>query len=650
MPRPLIYSNGSFLLGLDKNGAVRDLFYPHVGLYNHLNGHRIRMGLWANGHFSWTDEPPWRCEQSYKPGGLVGQTILTHNEHKIRLEIAEAVSHRENWFARRIRIQNRGDTSREFRLFFTHDLRIMESDVGDTALYHPEMGGIVHYKGPCYFLFAGEAEGRGVYQYATGIKGFAGLEGTWRDAEDGELSNNPIAQGSVDSTFSLQLHANPGEEKEAWYWAVAAEDLERLYGSQEALRRFGISNVLEDTHSHWREWCDGCSRQAAALPPEIAEMARRSLLMVRTHIDNMGAIIAATDSDIMETNRANYCFMWPRDGALISSVLDEAGQHHLPRAFFEFCNRILPKHPPVLRQKYTAQGWLGATWHPFVLQGKPHTPFQEDETALMILAMWRHHEASPSEEALTHHYKHFIEPAADYICEFRDKNTGLPLPSYDLWEERLGIHAFTVSTVIAGLDAASKAARVARPVRASVYAECSASMRDAFLRHFLEKESGTFVRRLSLEDGSLRPDLIVDSSCLHIGLLGILNSDDPRVSATADLIERRLWLPRLGGLARYEGDYYFRRHEHLPGNPWIICTLWLAQHHILAAKSAKDLDRPMEMLRWCFARALPTGVLPEQVDAVTGEPLSVAPLTWSHAEFVKTAFEYVKRMEGLAAK
>ena len=41
-----------------------------------------------------------------------------------------------------------------------------------------------------------------------------------------------------------------------------------------------------------------------------------------------------------------------------------------------------------------------------------------------------------------------------FMVRYRDKVTGLPLPSYDLWEERWGIHAFTVATVYGALKAA----------------------------------------------------------------------------------------------------------------------------------------------------------------------------------------------------
>ena len=47
-----------------------------------------------------------------------------------------------------------------------------------------------------------------------------------------------------------------------------------------------------------------------------------------------------------------------------------------------------------------------------------------------------------------------VRPAADFMVQFRDPDSKLPLPSYDLWEERWGVHAFTVATVYGGLKAA----------------------------------------------------------------------------------------------------------------------------------------------------------------------------------------------------
>jgi GH15 family glucan-1,4-alpha-glucosidase len=45
---------------------------------------------------------------------------------------------------------------------------------------------------------------------------------------------------------------------------------------------------------------------------------------------------------------------------------------------------------------------------------------------------------------------------------------------------------------------------------------------------------------------------------------------------------------------------------------------------------------------------LPSGVLAEQVDPLTGEEMSVSPLTWSHSTFVATVMSYLKKHRELS--
>ena len=119
-----------------------------------------------------------------------------------------------------------------------------------------------------------------------------------------------------------------------------------------------------------------------------------------------------------------------------------------------------------------------------------------------------------------------------------------------------------------------------------------------------------------------------------------------------DAVRERLWVKTaIGGLARYENDYYHqvsRDIPDVPGNPWFICTLWLAQWYIASAKTADDLSPALDILTWVASHALPSGVLAEQVHPYSGLPLSVSPLTWSHASFVAAVLEYVDRLAALS--
>ena len=99
----------------------------------------------------------------------------------------------------------------------------------------------------------------------------------------------------------------------------------------------------------------------------------------------------------------------------------------------------------------------------------------------------------------------------------------------------------------------------------------------------------------------------------------------------------------------FHENLYLRRIDvtnNVPGNPWFVCTLWLAAWHIAIAKSAADLKPALEIFHWVSQHALPSGVLAEQVHPYTDAPLSVSPLTWSHAALVTTVLEYLdKRSE-----
>ena len=56
MPRELCFGNGDLMVTLDADLAIRDLYFPFVGMENHVGGHRCRLGVWVDGHFSWVDE------------------------------------------------------------------------------------------------------------------------------------------------------------------------------------------------------------------------------------------------------------------------------------------------------------------------------------------------------------------------------------------------------------------------------------------------------------------------------------------------------------------------------------------------------------------------------------------------------------------
>jgi len=172
-------------------------------------------------------------------------------------------------------------------------------------------------------------------------------------------------------------------------------------------------------------------------------------------------------------------------------------------------------------------------------------------------------------------------------------------------------------------------------------------MRGAMMRHLWVKEHQRFARMATpIDDGTYRLDMTADAANHAVFAFGALAADHPAVLSEMQAIRNILRVQtEVGGIARYERDPYQQIEREdmvkVPGNPWVICTLWLAQHAIAAAKSVKDLEIALEYLQWTNRRAMTSGVLAEQFNPHTGEPISVSPLTWSHATVMTTVMQYL---------
>ena len=702
MPRELSLGNGRLLVTFDASYTLRDIYYPHVGKENHTVGHPSRTGVWVDGTFAWLSDPGWSRTIGYRSDTLVSHVVLEHPQLGLRIAASDTVHPEETILLRDFRVTNLSDRKREIRLFFHHDFHISESEIGDTAYFEPVGGYLIHYKGHRYFLANGRTDdGAGIFQYATGTKETGNSEGTWRDAEDGRLEMNPIAQGSVDSVVSFRQTIGASDCASFHYWLAVEQGFWEVKALDQKVLGDGrptLSAMVGESDAHWRSWIERAPAVNDDLPASVEAIYRRSLLVISTQVDHDGAIIAANDGDSMLFNRDTYSYMWPRDGALVARTLDLAGYTELTERFFRFCARLMPRpsyYPEgYLMHKFNADGSTGSSWHPWVRDGRPSLPIQEDETALVIWSFWNHFDHRPvdveGEDLLRELAPRLVLPAARFMLAYRDipegrerfhanwahPPTGLPLPSYDLWEERYGIHTFTVAATCAGLDACGRflsliaergwaedpgwrrSARLeddavrAQTGIAALADRCHGAaslMKGAMQAHLWCEERRSYARMLGVkEDGTFWMDKTLDAATMYALLaFGAFPHTDAKLKQTVRTIEQRLWCKTaIGGIARYENDYYHQKSddiENVPGSPWFICTLWGALAHIALAESRPDLRRAREMLEWVCAHAQPSGVLAEQVHPYTGEPMSVSPLTWSHAAFVETVRAYCDR-------
>ncbi len=306
MPRDIPVGNGKLLVCFDSNYCIRDLYFPHVGKENHVSGNYCRFGVWVDGGFSWVGKG-WKLDLLYVPDTLVTDVSLYNPDLGILLRCNDAVDFHENVFLKKISIENLNAKKREVRLFFANDFSISGNDVGDTAAFDPKTGGIVHYKDDIYLLANGRTEhANGLSGFAVGQKGLGDLEGTFRDAEDGVLSGNPIAQGAVDSVISVSLEIEGTSTGTAYFWLCVGQKWEEVRTTDKIVEEKHPENMILRTSDYWRLWVRKENPRLELVPDKIGELYRRSLLILRTQIDWEGGIIAANDSDVIRFNRDTY--------------------------------------------------------------------------------------------------------------------------------------------------------------------------------------------------------------------------------------------------------------------------------------------------------------------------------------------------------
>jgi len=650
MPKSITLGNSTTLIGLDKFGQVKDYYFDYAGLENHVSEQLThKIGVMVEESFSWLSDGSWEVVVKCQQDTLASDINAKNKNLGIEMHFSDVVYNEKDMFIRQISMKNLFDRKRDIKIFFNQQFNIGQTHSGETAYYDPRGNTIIHYKGRRVFLINALRDAAGFDEYSIGLLGIEGRDGTYKDAEDGILSGNPIEHGRVDSVIGLNMEIPPNETKTLYYWICAAKSIKDVKElNQEILARHP-KKIIESTTNYWKAWVNVQNFSFYGLNPEVVALFQRSLFYIRTHVSLNGAIIASGDSEMLQFGRDYYEYVWPRDAAFSAISLAKAGDFNASRRFFEFCHDVVTDEGYFMH-KYRPDKSLGSSWHPWIQEGKKQFPIQEDETALVIYALWRYFELSKDLEFIEGLYNSLIKKSADFMVSFRDGKTGLPSSSYDLWERVYGISTFTSSSVYAALISAARFANLlGKRESQERYESVANEIKKAILKYLYDEKENFFYKLIDTSQDKPRVDKTTDTSSVYgIYKFGILSLDDPRLRKAFDKTVERLEVKTdIGGMARFEGDSYHFKGGNYPGNPWVITTMWIAQYYIAMAKKEKDLQKVHPYIAWALKISGSAGTLPEQLDPYTGDHLSASPLVWSHAEFVTTIISYLEKLEEL---
>ncbi len=640
MARTVILGNGSLTVGLNEVGLVHDFYYPYVGLDNLTTARSMdhKVGVWVDDHFTWIDDGSWDIHVNFEQDALVSDITLTNTELNLEITCSDFVDYELNAFCRKLRVKNIADHERTVRVFMHQVFQISRGGRGDTALFVPDDNYILDYKGRCSLLINGFTEsGQPFDQFSVGNYGIEGKEGTYRDAEDGELTGNAVEHGGVDSVIRFNLELAGNSTNFIDYWIVAADSQYSAEKIDRKLREDGLQARLEGTRHFWYKWLDTARDELQNMSDTQRNMVKKSLMVIKAHTDKRGGIIASCDSSIYNFGRDYYSYVWPRDGAYAIWPLIRLGYTEEPKHFFEFCRDILTDEG-YLMHKYQPDRAIGSTWHPLLHGKHKELAIQEDETAIVIYMLGEYLAATKDQDFVSSLYVTLVQPAANFMTEFRDDETNLPHASYDLWEEKFATHTYTVAVVYQALLTAADFADIFEFPDDAVKWRAAAGEIAAGAHVLFDPERNAFRKSFLLqEDGSLQFDNTLDVSSMY-GVFSFALKDFgvEQTKQTVAVIESILLdQSPSGGSPRYEHDQYFASNPAYMGNPWFVTTLWLAQYYCRTNNQTKA----QLLIDWTMTHTLPSGVLSEQVNPQNGSILSVTPLVWSHAELINTILD-----------
>ena len=333
---------------------------------------------------------------------------------------------------------------------------------------------LIHYRHDYYLSVSADRE---VYQFQLGNNA--------KDcAKYTELKGYNDIGMMPDGAVSWKLGMfRPGERKLFNVNICVSHTLKEVKKLVHETKNSDVLELYKGTQEYWKNFLTS-ARQIKTGKREVDDLYKRSLLVFKLMADEKtGGLLAAPEIDEEFTRCGRYAYCWGRDAAFITGALDKAGLVGAVEKFYDWASQVQDDDGSWL-QRYHMDGNLAPSWG-----------MQVDETGTIIWGMFKHYEVTRDKEFLTRVWKS-VEKGVEFLLGFIDKETGLPAPSYDLWEERVGEHAYSSAAVYGGIMAAVEMAKIlgATDELVAKWETAALSIKDSILKNFWKDGSRCFLR------------------------------------------------------------------------------------------------------------------------------------------------------------
>ncbi|MAQ14820.1 MAG: glycoside hydrolase family 15 [Sandaracinus sp.] len=464
------------------------------------------------------------------------------------------------------------------------------------------------------------------FDYGRGETRFhAGDHGIMAEGDQGErlavvLSQNahshtewkPRDAGGMEAHFRIR----GGESR----WLVMTWDAPR----PEPIAAYRPMEHLRKTRTRWREWAHALQYEG----PYRHHVIRSALLLKLLLYAPSGAMVAAPTTSLPEwiggVRNWDYRYSWTRDSAMAIRSANLVGAVTEARDFFHFVRDTLCTGEP-LEIMYTLDGdkvpterelghlsgYRGSS--PVRIGNGAKDQIQLDTAGALLDAAWVYERGGGS---LTLRAWRTLRGVCEHVCANWQK------PDNGIWEPRDGVR-HNVHSKLMSWVALERGAELAHlfgdDALANEWRKQAVAVHEDVCARGFDAKAGTFVAAYDHDH--------VDAALLLLPIHGFLPPDDERITRTIARIRDEL----------AHGAFVHRYHvdDGVGGaeGAFVLCGFWLAEALALAGR----LDEAHEAFVQNAEAANHLGLLAEEVDVSSGEPLGNFPQAFSHLGLINAA-------------
>ena len=448
---------------------------------------------------------------------------------------------------------------------------------------------------------------------------------------------------------------HPGEQQELNIFILVNENHDIEEKIQKCVK-LNTDIEFENVKNYWNLYVETHSKikiesNKSDFYKKLLEIYNRTILLFPLLInDETGGIVAALELDENRTKSGCYAYCWPRDSIFITRAFDLLKMEEETEKFYNvFCKKTQSNNG-MWEQRFYTDGTLAPCWG-----------YQIDETASVIYGVYDHYKHTKDNKFLEENLR-MCEKATEFLFAYTENLLNIDEEdlvkkelqekykkyfeitkhvSYDLWEMNEGVHLYSLSSIISGLECMKKIyetidnkqenLRLKQEKRNKIALKLNKYiqlLKDYIEDNLIDKNTKTLKR--NLKDNNM--DISVIGAVYPFN---VFNPNEKVIKNTVDKINMTL-RTHTSGYLRFEYDNYMGGN-----NPWIITTLWMALYYI----KINDLDNAKKCFSFVVNTSLKHGFLAEQVNNEDKNFKWVIGLGWSHAMFIIVLNELLKANE-----